>query len=161
MPLRTAVFDRATLLFLLLLVGLTWLRIAGLMATPLNLHFDEAQYWAWSRNLAWGYFSKPPLIAWAIAATTALFGDAEWAVRLAAPIAQGFAGLFLYALGRSVYGAWAGFWSGLAWLTLPLALKLGRTIRSESAGPPLNAALADTAKLSLFYSVAFAAGLCA
>jgi 1,4-dihydroxy-2-naphthoate octaprenyltransferase len=52
-------------------------------------------------------------------------------------------------------------WVLLAWLTLPLALKLGRTIRRETAGPPLNAALADTAKLSLFYSVAFAAGLCA
>jgi hypothetical protein len=29
----------------------------------ISLFFDEAQYWDWSRHLAWGYFSKPPLIA--------------------------------------------------------------------------------------------------
>jgi 4-amino-4-deoxy-L-arabinose transferase-like glycosyltransferase len=119
MPARTAAFDRATLLFLAIAIGLTWLRIVGLRATPLDLHFDEAQYWAWSRTLEFGYFSKPPLVAWAIAATTALFGDAEWAVRLAAPLAQGLAGLGVFALGRSMYGAWPGFAAGLAWLTIP------------------------------------------
>ena len=119
MPVRTAVFDRATFVFAALLLLLTGLRIAGLRETPLDLHFDEAQYWAWSRTLEWGYFSKPPLIAWAIALTTSVFGDAEWAVRLASPIAQGLTALALFALGRSVYGAWAGFWAGLAWLTIP------------------------------------------
>ncbi len=58
---------RAALLFVL---GLTILRAALLTLTPLNLHGDEAQYWAWSRTLDWGYFTKPPLIAWAIRATT-------------------------------------------------------------------------------------------
>lgn len=119
MPARTAVFDRASLLFLAILAGLTWLRIAILQTSPLDLHFDEAQYWAWSHTLEWGYFSKPPLVSWVIAATTSLFGDAEWAVRLAAPLAQSFAGFAVFALGRNMYGAWAGFWAGLAWLTLP------------------------------------------
>lgn len=119
MSARTAVFDRATILFVAFLLVLTGLRIAGLRATPLDLHFDEAQYWAWSRSFEFGYFSKPPLIAWAIAATTALFGEAEWAVRLASPVAQGLTAAALYLLGRSLYGAWAGFWAGVGWLTLP------------------------------------------
>ena len=119
MPARTAVFDRATLLFAAILIAMTALRIWGLTETPLNLHFDEAQYWAWSRTLEWGYFSKPPLVAWVIAATTSIFGDAEWAVRLGAPLSQSLTALFMFALGRSMYGAWAGFWAGLAWLTMP------------------------------------------
>lgn len=49
----------------------------------------------------------------------------------------------------------------LPWLTLPLALSLGRTIRGEEAGPPLNEALAGTAKLCLFHSLLFAIGLAA
>ena len=31
---------------------------------------DEAQYWTWSRELAFGYFSKPPMIAWLIRVST-------------------------------------------------------------------------------------------
>ncbi|MEL6687001.1 MAG: glycosyltransferase family 39 protein, partial [Pseudomonadota bacterium] len=60
-------------------------RLVILALNPLGLHGDEAQYWAWSQDLAFGYYSKPPLIAWIIAATTSVFGDAEWAVRLASP----------------------------------------------------------------------------
>ena len=119
MPARTAVFDRATLFFMAILIVMTWLRVWGLQTTPLNLHFDEAQYWAWSRTLEWGYFSKPPLIAWVIAATTSLFGDAEWAVRLGAPLSQSLTALIIFVLGRSMYGAWAGVWAGIAWLTMP------------------------------------------
>jgi Dolichyl-phosphate-mannose-protein mannosyltransferase len=116
---RKAAIDRSTLSFLAALIGVCWLRVQALLISPLNLHFDEAQYWAWSQTFEWGYFSKPPLVAWAIAATTALFGDAEWAVRVAAPIAQGVGALLLFALGRNMYGAAAGFWAGLGWLLLP------------------------------------------
>ena len=52
-------------------------------------------------------------------------------------------------------------WVLLCWLTLPLAWKLGRVIVSEQAGPPLNAALAGTAQLTLVFALLFAAGLCA
>ncbi|MES1200186.1 MAG: glycosyltransferase family 39 protein, partial [Pseudomonadota bacterium] len=93
MAARKAFLDTTTLAFLALTIALVSLRIGGLMISPLNLQADEAQYWAWSRNLAFGYFSKPPLIAWAIAGATSLFGEAEWAVRLTAPIAQGLAAI--------------------------------------------------------------------
>jgi len=52
-------------------------------------------------------------------------------------------------------------WVLLPWLTLPLAAKLGRVVVREESGPPLNDALAGTAQLSLFFSLLFAAGLCA
>ncbi len=53
---------------------------------PYDLVEDEAQYWLWSTHLDWSYYSKGPGVAWAIAASNALFGDAEWAVRLPAAI---------------------------------------------------------------------------
>lgn len=99
--------------------GLTLLRVAGLVLTPLSLHPDEAQYWTWSRTLDWGYFSKPPLVAWAIAATTAAFGNDPWAVRLSAPFLHLGAATALFMLGRRLYGDAGGWWAGVSWLLIP------------------------------------------
>jgi 4-amino-4-deoxy-L-arabinose transferase-like glycosyltransferase len=114
-----AAFDRATLAFFIMLALATAARIAALYGYGLDLYYDEAQYWFWSRQLDWGYYTKPPLIAWVIAATTSVFGDAEWAVRLGAPLAHGVTAAALYALGRTTYGAWPGFWAGVTWLLTP------------------------------------------
>lgn len=116
---RSPAFDRATFAFAIIAIVLTGVRIYLLPLSPIDLYFDEAQYWTWSQTLAWGYFTKPPMVAWAIAATTALFGDAEWAVRLAAPIAHCVTALALFAAGRAIYGSWAGFWAGVGWLVIP------------------------------------------
>lgn len=43
---------------------LTLWRVALLPFDRTDLFVDEAQYWLWGRELAWGYFSKPPLIGW-------------------------------------------------------------------------------------------------
>lgn len=111
--------DRVMHGFAVVAFAILALRIMGLMASPLGLHPDEAQYWSWSRTFEWGYFSKPPLVAWAIAATTALFGDAPWAVRLAAPLAHTGAAFALFALGRRMYGDAAAVAAGLSWLLMP------------------------------------------
>ncbi|MBO0738304.1 MAG: glycosyltransferase family 39 protein, partial [Alphaproteobacteria bacterium] len=66
--------------------ALTVLRLLWLALQPADLFPDEAQYWFWSQQLALGYYSKPPLVAWLIALTTHLFGDGEFAVRFAAPL---------------------------------------------------------------------------
>lgn len=66
-------FSRIALLVFLLTAGI------GLMP-------DEAQYWTWSRLLDIGYYSKPPGIAWQIAAGTSLFGQTELGVRCIACI---------------------------------------------------------------------------
>lgn len=64
------------LLILVLALARFW---AG-AALPLSA--DEAYYWLWSRHLAWGYYDHPPLIAYAIAFGTSLFGDTPLGVRL-------------------------------------------------------------------------------
>lgn len=95
------------------------LRFLTLVFGHPNLGPDEGQYWFWSKSPDFGYYSKPPLIAWSILATTSVFGPAEWAVRLSAPFYQAGAALFLFLLGRKISGARAGFYAGVAWLTLP------------------------------------------
>ncbi|MGE0829613.1 MAG: ArnT family glycosyltransferase, partial [Hyphomonadaceae bacterium] len=117
---------------LAIVLALLVVRVGALLASPLELHFDEAQYWHWSRALDWGYFSKPPLIAWVIAATTGVFGNAEWAVRLAAPFCHAAGAFALFALARRIYGPVAGLWAGALWLTMP-AVWLSSAIMSTDA----------------------------
>ena len=94
---------------LLLAFGLTAARLVALFATPLELYPDEAQYWLWSRTLDWGYFSKPPMIAWTIWTTTAIGGNSEAWVRLAAPLYHLGATLAVFGIGRRLYGPAVGF----------------------------------------------------
>lgn len=94
-------------------------RVLALRNSPLNLLPDEAQYWSWSQHLAFGYFSKPPVIAWLIAASTALAGDDEWGVRLAAPVVHAATGIVIAFIGRALFSARVGFFSALLYATLP------------------------------------------
>lgn len=52
----------------------------------LPLSYDEAYYWDWSRFLDFGYYNKPPMIAWIIRVSTEIFGNTEISVRLPALI---------------------------------------------------------------------------
>jgi len=90
---------------ILLTTALTFARLIALFRTPLELYPDEAQYWLWSRTLSFGYYSKPPMIAWAIWASTAFGGDAEPWVRLPAVLFQAGATLLVFAIGRRLYGS--------------------------------------------------------
>lgn len=110
---------RRLFLLAMLIVGvLTLVRVMMLLVTPLQLYPDEAQYWWWAQTPDWGYFSKPPLIAWIIGLTTRL-SDAEWAVRLASPLLHAAAALVIFAIGRIAYDVQIGFWSAVAYATLP------------------------------------------
>ena len=73
------------LLLLMIGVGVTFLRLLALYHNNIPLWVDEAQYWGWSKNIAAGYYSKPPFIAWAIGFTTSLFGDETFGIRFSAP----------------------------------------------------------------------------
>ncbi len=112
--------------------ALTLLRWATLALSPLELYGDEAQYWTWSQSLDLGYFSKPPLIAWLIAATTAVFGDGAFGVRVAAPLCHAVAALFLGLAGRDLAGPRIGALAMLAYATLP-AVSFSSLIMSTDA----------------------------
>lgn len=102
----------------------TLIRLTFLTRSHLELYGDEAQYWAWAQHLAFGYYTKPPLIAWVIAATTALFGEGEAAVRVAAPLFHAGTAALLYQLGRRLAdpapeAPRLGLIAALLWLTAP------------------------------------------
>ena len=126
---------------LFLLIGLTVLRLASLITSPMNLHGDEAQYWSWSREFDWGYFSKPPMIAWLIGATTGVFGNAEWAVRLSSPLIHPLTAYVIFRTARFLYDARTGFWAACLYFLMP-AVWLSSTIVSTDVGLLLFWALA-------------------
>lgn len=98
---------------------ITLIRVVVLILSPLNLYPDEAQYWWWAQTPAFGYFSKPPMIAWAIWGTTHLFGNAEWAIRIFSPLLHGVTALLVFGIARRLFDARIALWSALAYLTTP------------------------------------------
>lgn len=102
-----------------LIVALTLWRVAVLFGAPFDLSFDEAQYWGWAQDPAFGYFSKPPLVAWVIWLTTAIGGDAEPWVRLGATLAHGITALVLFLVGRALFESRTGMWTAVIYATLP------------------------------------------
>ena len=123
MGLMTNILEKPTRdyhkLVLILLLGLSLVRFIGLYVSPVNLHGDEAQYWAWSRTFDWGYFSKPPMIAWVIGATTSIFGNAEWAVRLSSILLHPIIAYVLFRTARFMYDARTGFWAAALYFLMP------------------------------------------
>src|SRR5215469_13250799 len=93
-----------------------WLVVAALTAIRLSLlgmtdlSFDEAHYWMWSQRLAPAYFSKGPGIAFAIRASTAVFGATEFGVRFLSPMLAAGTSLLLFYFARRLFGATAGLW---------------------------------------------------
>jgi 1,4-dihydroxy-2-naphthoate octaprenyltransferase len=57
-----------------------------------------------------------------------------------------------------LWGRWP-VWTLIAWGTLPLAYRLARTIWRMTSGAMLNQTLAETARLSLLYSLCLSIGL--
>lgn len=105
----------------LLILVVTAYRILMLALDRTDLFVDEAQYWMWSRALAFGYYSKPPMIAWTIHATTALGGSQSlfW-IRLSSPLLHAATAALLIALAGRLTGSdrIAG-WTGAGFITLP------------------------------------------
>ena len=98
----------------------------------LDMHFDEAQYWDWSRRLDLGYYSKGPLVPWLIAASEAMFGHGAWQTRLPAWIGHGLLLWVLYRAGRDIGGAdQAGWWAAFFGLCLPLWFLLGHLMTTD------------------------------
>jgi 4-amino-4-deoxy-L-arabinose transferase-like glycosyltransferase len=110
---------------------LTAIRIVGLHASVVDLYMDEAQYWAWSRELAFGYFSKPPLLAWIIAATDPVCGSGEACVRAASPLMHFATALLVYAIAENLYNKETAAWSALAYGLAPGVIFSARIISTD------------------------------
>ena len=92
-----------------LLITVLLLRAGYAAIVPLELVPDEAYYWDWSRQPAWGYFSKPPMVAWLNFLTTSVGGDSVLAIRSAPVILSTLSLLAVYLLGARMFGGRVGF----------------------------------------------------
>lgn len=117
---------------LLIVAALTIARLVALFASPLELYPDEAQYWLWSRTLDFGYYSKPPVIAWAIWASTSIGGNAEAWVRAPACLFQAGAAGFVFLIGRRLYGSGVAL-AAVALYTLMPGIQLSSLVAATDA----------------------------
>lgn len=84
---------------------------------------DEAQYWLWSHYLDWGYYSKPPGIAWQISIGTYFFGDSELGVRFCSVIMAGAIAYATYFFASSCrLNERSAFWAALAMAFCPVGI---------------------------------------
>lgn len=114
------------------LTAIALLRWMALNWHPVGLHVDEAQYWLWSRDLDWGYFSKPPGIAALISASTSLFGDNTNGIRMLAMACWLVCAAVLVKLGGLMHSRRAGLWAGALFATTPAANLLGLVATTDA-----------------------------
>ncbi len=95
------------------------IRLLALALNRTDLFFDEAQYWTWSLEPAFGYYSKPPLIAWTIALASGVCGASEFCIRLPSPLMHTATAAIVFALGARLYGPRTGFLAAVVFATLP------------------------------------------
>ncbi len=117
--------------YLPLILALTALRL--FTAARAGLVPDEAYYWLWAQHPAFGYYDHPPMVAWWIGASTTIFGDSAFAVRL--PFVLSF-----LALSWLMYDAACHLFNDsmakrtLLWLNACLLLSIGSAIATPD--PP-------------------------
>jgi len=105
--------------FFILLACATALRLAYILVSPLDLVADEAYYWDWSRQLDWGYFSKPPMIAWIMALFSRTIGASAAVVRLPAVLLGTVSVWALFLLARRMYDSRTAFWAAASAMASP------------------------------------------
>lgn len=96
-------------------------RLVLLAFNRTDLFVDESQYWLWGQRFGFGYYSKPPLIAWVIGLSTWIGGDNNYFVRAPFALFHGATALVLSALARRLYGPRIAMLVAATYVTLPMA----------------------------------------
>lgn len=124
-----AIWGRRLWALIALALGLLVYRVWVVHHSGISLFFDEAQYWDWSRNLQWGYYSKPPAIAALIRASTTVFGDGIIGVKLLSMLLYPATALAMVGLARALWptssGVRTGVVAGALFLCMPMVGTMG------------------------------------
>lgn len=114
----------------LLLIGL--LRAWLFLQSGVGLHVDEAQYWFWSRDLEWGYFSKPPVLSALVALSTTWFGNSALGVKFLAMLIWIGLSLAIWWVGRVMEHERVGFVAGVLMLASTTSGLLGMSATTDA-----------------------------
>jgi 4-amino-4-deoxy-L-arabinose transferase-like glycosyltransferase len=137
-PSDTTGWLRPALILVAAVTGLRWILLAF---NQTDLFVDEAQYWLWGQEFAFGYYSKPPLIAWLIGAVTWAAGsDAPFWVRMPGAALHGATALILAALAARMYSARVAVWVAASYVTLPMVGLGSLLISTDTVLAPFFAA---------------------
>ncbi len=109
-----------TLYFWLVTFGLVIAKILFTLRPEIDLFTEEAQYWLWSQNMAWHYYSKPPLVAVLNYLSTAILGNTELGVRINAMLFGVGMSWVTFLFGRHLYSPKVGFWAAMILQAMPM-----------------------------------------
>ncbi len=123
-------------------------RVALLPFDRADLYVDEAQYWFWGQELAWGYYSKPPLIGWILRLSTSIGGDGLFWIRLPLPLIHAGTAVLVALIGRRLADARVGALAGFGFATVP-GVALGSLLVSTDTPMLFCFALAMLAQIRL------------
>lgn len=118
--------------FWLLFAAVLGLRVVAVALMPADLAGDEAYYWDWGRRLSWGYFSKPPFIAWLMAWAGWLGGDTVFGVRVWAALLGSGSVVAVFFLSRRMYGGKIGFLAAALFAAMPGAAMFSLLLTVDS-----------------------------
>lgn len=116
-PPETRLFWLGAGLLLLLLGYRLWV----LSQPHVGLYHDETYYYHWSLIPDFGYFSKPPMIAWVIGLSSSLWGATAFGIKLGPALCWFATALVMGALGARIAGVRAGVFAALVFYSTPLA----------------------------------------
>ena len=89
-------------LFVLCFVFLI-IKFISIYSTNFDLFGDEAQYWLWSKNLDFGYFSKPPLLPGIIALVCAVFGNSFFVLKMISVLIYCASSYVIFLISKKLY----------------------------------------------------------
>lgn len=95
------------------------LRLVINSAELVPIHFDEAQYWAYGQELAWGHFSKPPLVGWLLTLAGWVAGPSAATLRAISVICHAGIAAMLFLLGQRLWDRRTGFFAAIGYTAAP------------------------------------------
>ena len=111
---------------------LAWTLIRLLLAPHTELVPEEAYYWTYSQHPALSYFDHPPMVAWLIGLGTAVFGDTELGVRMAAILLWPGTAWLLFSTGRLWFGEKTGALAVLLFCLSPIFVGIGFIVTPDA-----------------------------
>jgi len=115
-------------------LGVLAFRLFYVAVFPFDFAGDEAYYWDWGRRLDWGYYSKPPMVAWLMALAGTIGNNNYFVIKLVPLLLTAGGVLTLFLLTCRLYGERAAFWTGVVLLALPATAALSILLTID---PPL------------------------